>query len=300
MTKPTLYAFLHAAWIIALCGLVSCEKAVLDEDNKGDAPTAEGNLVLKVSFSGISPMELTRADDEWPCTKLNFVVYQDGTKVKNVNQTLGESGYGQAAMTLDAGIYQVLVLAHSSKNNPTLSDPAKIQFTNADGFSDTFYYYGDIKVTDQSQTHDIELERATAMVHFIINDQMPNTVKSMQFYYTGGSGALNAKTGLGCVASKQSVTVDVDPTQEPPYEFCIYTMPREQTASLEMKVTAHKANEDVLKERSFSKIPIERNKITEYAGSFFSDSQGGEQGNSQQTFRITASAEWADTIHRSY
>ena len=33
MTKPTLYAFLHAAWIIALCGLVSCEKAVLDEDN---------------------------------------------------------------------------------------------------------------------------------------------------------------------------------------------------------------------------------------------------------------------------
>lgn len=298
MTKTTLYAFLHAAWIIALCGLVSCEKAVLDEDNNNGDSSAKGNLVLKVSFSGVSPME-TRADAEWPCTKLNFVVYQDGTKVKTVNQSLGDSGYGQTAMTLDAGTYQVLVLAHSS-NNPTLSDPAKIQFTNADGFSDTFYYYGDIEVTEQSQTHDIELERATAMVRFIINDQIPSTVKTMQFYYTGGSGALNAKTGLGCVASKQSVTVDVDPTQKPPYEFCLYTMPREQTANLEMKVTAHKANDDVLKERSFSKIPIERNKVTEYTGSFFSDSQGGEQGNSQQTFRITASAEWADTIHRSY
>lgn len=38
------------------------------------------------------------------------------------------------------------------------------------------------------------------------DETIPSDVRKMQFYYTGGSGAFNAATGLGSVASKQTVT----------------------------------------------------------------------------------------------
>ena len=37
---------------------------------------------------------------------------------------------------------------------------------------------------------------------FVLTDDIPSDVKKMQFYYTGGSGAFNALTGLGSVNSK--------------------------------------------------------------------------------------------------
>lgn len=293
--------------------IVSCEKMNVEADGES-TPTATANLILKVVGSGQTRGSLaagaspaisttmvdfgnTRSgDDYW--SRLHFVFYQEGTKVADRSQNVGDDGYGEVAMTLSEGTYQVLVLAHSSNGAPTLATPDKLQFTNAMGFSDTFYYYGDVTVTAEPQTHEIVLTRVTAMVRFIINDDMPQNVRSMKFYYTGGSGTLDARTGLGCVASKQSVVVDVDPSKlSKPYTFDLYTIPRETTAELSLTVTAYDEIGAMVRERTFKSVEVERNKITEFAGDFFG---GSTQTPGSETFLVSAETEWGGTISRTY
>lgn len=286
--------------------LVSCEKMVVAEDDDSTAaPAAKGNVVLRVAGSADGGAWQTRADGSSPWTQLCFVFYQDGAKVASVTQSESDDGFGEAQLQLSTGSYDLLVLAHSSNGNPTLTTPEKLQFTNAMGFTDTFYYYGTLQVTEQPQTHNITLTRATAMVRFVINDQLPSSVAKMRFYYTGGSGALNAKSGLGCVASKQSVMVDVSEVDGPPYVFELYTIPREASASLTLTVTAYNASDVIVKERQFKDVTVERNLITEYSGSFFTDMPSTGTGDDpvepgQDTFVVTADTEWGGTVSKTY
>ena len=289
----------------------SCEKMNIGDQESVVDYYGEPNLVLNVITTGNEAM--TRADGDIFWTRLNFVVYQNGKKVKGVNQAIGDDDYGKASLTLEEGTYQVLVLAHSGDGNPTLSSAEKIQFTNAIGFTDTFYYYGTITVTSEPKTHNITLNRVTAMLRFIINDDMPANVSNLKFYYTGGSGALNATTGLGCVDSKQTVVIVVDlATLTKPYTFDLYTIPREATASLNLTVTAYDEAQTVVHERTFKDVEVQTNKITEFVGDFFTgnDTPGGDDdpdnggedtpATSNEIFMISANTNWAGTITKSY
>lgn len=295
-------------FLAALAMLPACEKMAVD-DYATNKNSKNANLVLKVVTTGNEAM--TRADGNTFWTHLNFVVYQNGKKVKAVNQAEGDDDYGQAELTLEEGIYQVLVLAHSCDGNPTTTTAEKVQFTNAIGFTDTFYYYGNITVTNKQQTHEITLNRVTALLRFIINDDMPANVSNLKFYYTGGSGALNATTGLGCVDSKQTVIMVVNPaTLTKPYAFDLYTIPRETTANLNLTVTAYDETQTVICERTFKNVEVQTNKITEFSGNFFTGGStsgeednpnpGGETTSGSDLFLINANTAWAGTITKSY
>lgn len=296
--------------MIVLTFVTACEKMDIGPLERV-VDQGEPNLVLNVVTNGSEAM--TRADGEQFWTRLSFVVYQNGKKVNGVNQEAGDEGYGKASLTLEEGTYQVLVLAHSSEGNPTLTSAEKIQFTNAIGFTDTFYYYGTITVTSEQQTHNITLNRVTAMLRFIINDEMPASISNLKFYYTGGSGALNATTGRGCVDSKQTVVIVVNPqTLTKPYSFELYTIPREATASLNLTVTAYDETQAVVHERTFKGVEVQTNKITEFAGDFFTDGSGtgngddpGNGGGDNTTkgsdiFLISAKTSWEGTITQTY
>lgn len=299
-------AFTAVLLIVALVLPSSCEK--MNVNDFSDTDSGEPNLVLNVVTTGNEAM--TRAGESKFWTRLNFAVYQNGKKVKGLNQTEGDNGYGQAELTLEEGTYQVLVLAHSSDGNPTTTSAEKLQFTNAMGFTDTFYYYGTITVTNQQQTHNITLNRVTALLRFIINDDMPANVSSMKFYYTGGSGALNATTGFGCVDSKQTVMIDVNPqTLTKPYTFDLYTIPRESSASLNLTVTAYDPAQTVVLERSFKNVEVQTNKITEFSGDFFTNTptpkddepnSGEITSTENDIFLISANTVWSGTITKSY
>lgn len=303
--KNIRFVFTMALFAAVLAMTTSCEKANMS-DITGKA-VGEPNLVLRVVTTGNEAM--TRADGKTAWNRLCFIVYQNGQKVKGVNQKEGDNGYGQAELTLEAGTYQVLVLAHSSDGNPTTTAAEKIQFTNAMGFTDTFYYYGIISVTGQKQTHNITLNRVTALLRFIINDDIPATVTNLKFYYTGGSGALNATTGFGCVDSKQTVIKVLDhETMTKPCSFDLYTIPKEPTAKLNLTVTAYDEAQTVLYERSFKGIDVQVNRITEFSGDFFTtnptpggeDPQGGEETAGNDIFMISANTEWAGVITQTY
>lgn len=297
--------------------LLACEKPVI-QDSKSETGEAV-SLRLSVGGFNVIPFDETRSSTDIAryCSKLNFVVYQDGKKVKGINQASSDDQFGQVAFSLEPGSYQVLVLAHSANGNPVLSDPAKIQFTNDDGFTDTFFSYDDITIGPNSTDKEVVLDRCTAMFRLITTDSVPDEVALIRFYYTGGSGALDATEGFGCVNSKQVTFFDVtDEMRGKPLRLEIYTIPKATHSTLKILVQAYSAASDILYERQLSDVPIEMNRVTEYVGRLFvpADEQGeGEdegkgnagEGNGAKdgtpSFSVIGlNTEWGETMTGTY
>ena len=269
--------------LLTACLLTSCEKMSMEEDNAQGADGKKQNVVIRITdinagWDGATSR--TQVHISEVCSRLQFAVYQNGTRVKYDNQIVGDDDFGTFALKLEAGSYQLLALGHSGTNNVTTTDPTKLQFTNPGsatgiGFTDTFYYYGDMTVSSDGAQVDISMKRATSMFRLKTADAKPANVKKFQFYYTGGSGALDATTGLGCVNSKQSVFVSLGDTQTgQPLTFEMYTFLHQESGIVTFTVTAFDDSDGVLYEKEF-KASMKRNCITQYTGNFFTN-DGGE------------------------
>ena len=280
---------------IALTLLVAaCEKPILDEE---DAVTRkEANVILHMTqyeqeaFCNSENRAATRAatDITELCSRLNIAIFDDeGTKVKTVAQKEGDASFGTVAMTLAAGTYQLVVIAHNAEGSATITSTEKVTFPN-NKVTDTFYYYGDLVVTSEVQSYDLTLSRAVAMFRMVLtDDEIPSTVTKFKFYYTGGSSTFSPSAGYGCVNSKQTEIRPV--ADDGTYE--IFTLPHtEEDVLTKLTVTALDANDNTVKERIFENIPVTRNQITRYTGGFFGN--GGSGQTSDGTFRLTADPNW--------
>ena len=241
------------AIFVFLMAMVSCEKPISPEDDK--TIKQDGNLVVSIANIGL------------PVTRLNFVVFDmNGARVKQVNQTSDVTDFGRASFQLESGTYQLVVVAHSSDGNPTLASIKKVQYTNAQGFTDTFLATSYISIGDESVTKTVAPHRIVSLCRFVLKDDYPANVKKMRFYYTGGSGAFDATTGLGCVNSKQSVLFDVSNGQK---TFDLYTFLHAAEGTIRLLVTAYDASDNVLLERDYD-VSLQQNHITHCNCPYFS------------------------------
>ena len=251
------------AALMAMSVLTACEKPLFPAEEGADQ---NGNLQVSVYQIEKTPFtRLTRTEQAASevCTRLNFAVYDtEGSRVKQVNQTSDKSGFGTASFSLEEGEYQLVVVGHSSNGNPTMTNLEKIKFTNDIGYTDTFLYSETVTVGEESVEKHVCLDRIVSLCRFELTDDYPSGVKKMRFYYTGGSGAFNAETRLGSVASKQTVMVDVTSGQK---RFDLYTFLHEQSDNIALMVTALDDSDNVLHEREFD-VPMEQNHITWLSG----------------------------------
>ncbi len=281
--------------IVALCVLVACEKALMTEDTSTSGDK-NGNLHVSVCQIEQTPFgNLTRGAEPVAnvCTRLNFAIYDEGgMRVKQINQTSDKAGFGQCAFQLEEGTYQLVVVGHSANGNPTMTNPTKIQFTNATGYTDTFLCYGEVTIGEEQVEYEVSLDRIVALCRFVITDDIPTEVKTMRFYYTGGSGAFDATTGLGCVASKQDVKFTVTAGQK---QFDLYTFLHDLSDNITLTVTALDASGNELYNRQFD-VPMQQNHITWLSGAFFNGS-----GSSSTTIgSVTVNTDWAGETHLTF
>lgn len=292
MMKKMLISICTVCTIVALCVMVSCEKPLMGE--KSDEP--KGNLKVTVYEIEKTPFgSLTRGVEPVSnvCTRLNFAIYDmGGSRVKLVNQTKGTASFGEASFQLEEGDYQVVVLAHSASGNPTMTNPAKIQFTNATGYTDTFLWYEEVTIGEEPVELNVSLGRIVALCRFVITDDFPADVTQIRFYYTGGSGAFNATTGLGCVNSKQEVKFDVTTGQK---QFDLYTFLHAPSDEIALKVTALDAAGNELYAKEFD-VPMQQNYITWLTGAFFN----GSGSSSTVISGVTVDTDWAGETHISF
>ncbi|MBR0273697.1 MAG: FimB/Mfa2 family fimbrial subunit [Bacteroidaceae bacterium] len=277
--------------------LVACEKPIIDETTGKEIP-ADANVILhftqyeQESFGSSAHRSATRSATDITnlCSRLNIGIFDaEGTKVKTVAQKEGDASYGTVALSLAAGTYRLVVIAHSCDGSATITSTEKVTFPN-NKVTDTFYYYGDLVVTAEKQSYDLTLTRAVAMFRLVLtDDEIPSTVAKLKFYYLGGSSTFSPKDGYGCVNSKQTEIRPV--STDGIYE--IYTLPHtEEDVLTKLTVTALDANDNILKERTFENIPITRNQVTRYTGSFFGSGGSGGSSSSDGTFRLTADPDW--------
>ena len=279
--------------ICATFVLLSCEKPIALED--GETDDVEGNLRVNVYEIEKAPFaNLTRAAVSDVCTRLNFAIYDEGgSRLKQVNQTSDKSGFGQCAFQLEEGTYQLVVVGHSANGNPTMTNLGKIQFTNSTGYTDTFLCYGEVSIGEEPVELNISMDRIVALCRFVVTDDIPAEVKKLQFYYTGGSGAFNAATGMGCVNSKQTVTYDVATVSEK--QFDLYTFLHEPSDNIVLTVTALDASGNELHSRQFD-VPMQQNHITRLSGAFFD----GSGSSSTSITGVTVNTNWDGETHLTF
>ena len=314
MKRKTLSAFLTP--LIAVGLLTACEKSVMDDVD--DNVTTTGNVTIRVSdveagWDGCETRTMVEVGEV--CSRLCFAIYnKDGKREKSKNQTSEDKDFGTLSIDLEPGNYEVLVLAHSGKANPTTTNPQKVAFTNPEssggtGFTDTFYYYGKIEATSDKTEIDISMKRATSMFRLVTSDTKPASIKKFQFYYEGGSGTLDATTGWGCVNSKQSVFVSLDDAQTgQPLEFNMYTFLHAETGLVSFTVKAFNANEDVVYSKVFNEVPMQRNCITRYTGNFFvtsnpddtPDTPEDPASGKQATAKVMVDPDWAAILDYTF
>ena len=268
------------AFFIMSAAFSSCQKAVFDEDD-GGAGAVDGVAIRfqvtqfeQIPFGSTSTSRAT--DVGKACTQINFAIYQNGTRVKQINQKASDADFGAVNLSLKEGRYLVVVLAHSCDGIATMTDPAKITFPN-NKVTDTFWYSDSITV-EQDCTYQLKLKRAVAMFRLQATDAVTADVKMVRLYNTGGSSTFDAINGVGCVNSKQwenfNITDDMVGTVR---NFEVYSFPKADNKGLNVKVTTHDKNSNRIFEKEIANAPIQRNVITVYKGRLFSknaDSKG--------------------------
>ncbi len=286
-------------YIIFLFGLLitACEKPILEEEPETREET-NNNLTINIYQIEQTPFSaLTRASTGEMCTHLNFAIYDlEGNRVKQNNQVAGDSDFGTTSFKLPQGDYQLVALGHSSKSNPTMTNPAKIQFSNADGYSDTFLYNTSITIGDNPETLSLSLSRIVSLCRFVIEDTIPEGVAHMQFEYKGGSGAFDASTGLGCVNSTQTVKFDVQ-SGKTNTQYDLYTFLHDTSGTIIITASALDDSDNKMLEYGFE-VPMQQNMVSWVSGKFFSDATLTNSGTATTT--VTINGQWGGELHFQY
>ena len=279
----------------ALFGMVllsaSCEKMNLS-GRSSNADEGDANVVVRItSFEQVPFSATTRTAVGDVCNHMNFVVFdENGERVDQKNQELGDEGFGEGRFTLPLGNYLLAIVAHSSDGNPSVnkrteSKNESISFTNAKGYTDTFFASKSLTVGDSAINLEMNLRRVVAKVRFINEDAIPEKADSIRIYYEGGSGSIDAQSSYGNVKSKQTKWFD---KRETPFE--IFTIPWEDDAYLEATIGAFQAG-DLLTSTVIDSIPIRRNSITTCRGALFDGKV------TKVSFTITVDDSWGSPIN---
>ena len=270
-------------FLFSLLLLTACEKAVIDDADD------LGNVRLSFVPTSSDTRATVAIGDYF--TKLNVMLFDaDGAKVfdKVRTQTAEDANFGTLNLSLTAGTYTVVAVGHSSAVSSTIKSPDMVQFTAKDGekLTDTFCYCGRVTIGEDGGTHELRMNRVTAMVRFRLTDeQLPQSFARLKVDYSGGSANFNPTTFEGCTKSNQS-----ESRTAPAAEYYFFTFPYlARSGYLKMTLSALTSDGTVLTQKTISDVPVTRNRITTYSGTLFDDAPGDI---TQTAFGLSVNPEW--------
>lgn len=269
--------------------LISCEHPDIPKNpNSGNLDNA--NLIVNVATVEHIPFPAftTRASVSDAFSRISIAVFDSkGQRADFSNKSRDEDVYGSASFFLPSGTYQVVVICHSAKQNPTTTDASKIQFTKATGYSDTFLHSEFVEVGDTPVVVNADVQRIVSLCRVVIADTIPDNVTKLHFEYTGGSGYFDASTGYGISTSgnKQQVDFDVEAGRDSTV-YDLYTFLPDDAGSIHLKAQAKDAEDNTVCAREID-VPLKRRQISKLTGPFFAGASG-----STITIVISVDDEW--------
>ena len=268
--------------VIAVCLMTACEKDIAQND--------DGNVHLTFVPTTHDVTRGTVAIGDYFSRLAVQMFDADGNKVfdKVKTQSMDDDDFGTLSVGLTAGTYTVVAVGHSSPVTPTIKSTEMVQFTAKEGIknSDTFAYCGSVTIDADHTSHELRMNRATAMVSFEFSDEtMPANYAGIRVDYNGGSANFNPTTMEGCTKSSQSETRPNRATQ-----YYVFTFPyMSNEGTLKMTLTALDADQNVLTTKTLSGVPVVRNRITHCQGALFDE---GDFTIYQTAFGISVNTDW--------
>lgn len=266
--------------------LISCEHPDIPER----IDTGKSNLTVNVATVEHIPFPAftTRASVSDAFSKISIAVFDSkGQRADVSNKTVSDKDYGSASFFLPSGTYQVVVIGHSAKQNPTTTDASKIQFTKATGYSDTFLHSEIVEVGDTPVVVNADVQRIVSLCRVVIADTIPDNVTKLHFEYTGGSGYFDASTGYGISTSGNKQQVDFDAVAgRDSTVYDLYTFLPDDAGSIHLKAQAKDAEDNTVCAREID-VPLNRRQISKLTGPFFAGASG-----STITIVISVDDEW--------
>ena len=269
--------------------LISCEHPDIPKNpNSGNLDNA--NLTVNVATVEHIPFPAftTRASVSDAFSRISIAVFDSkGQRADVSNKSRDDDGYGSASFFLPSGTYQVVVIGHSAKQNPTTTDASKIQFTKATGYSDTFLHSEIVEVGDTPVVVNADVQRIVSLCRVVIADTIPDNVTKLHFEYTGGSGYFDASTGYGISTSGNKQQVDFDAVAgRDSTVYDLYTFLPDDVGNIHLKAQAKDAEDNTVCAREID-VPLKRRQISKLTGPFFAGASG-----STITIVISVDDEW--------
>ena len=282
MKKLILLAAMPAMSASLLAMLTACEKPITPEGDDGNV-----HLTFVPTTHDVSTRGTVAIGDYF--SRLAVQMFdQDGNKVfdKVKTQSRDDDDFGTLNVGLTAGTYTVVAVGHSSPVTPTIKSTDMVQFTAKDGIknSDTFSYCGNVTIDADHTSHELRMNRMTAMVMFEFTDEtMPTNYVALRADYSGGSANFNPSTSEGCTKSTQSELRG----KATPYFFTFPYL--SDTGTLKMTLTALDADENTLTTKTLTDVPVTRNRITHCQGTLFGN---GDFTIYQTAFGLSVNTDW--------
>ncbi|MFW5526268.1 MAG: FimB/Mfa2 family fimbrial subunit [Prevotella sp.] len=301
--------------------LASCEKAMTTNDDD-DTPGMENghSVTFRITVPATEGTEFAEARQhpkeifrisapvtEEPMrvasaafSRITLAIFKDGALVDQVNQSAEKDGFGNINMKLENGTYTAVVLAHSCEGTVNIANDVYKVAMPDNKVTDSFWCNQEFTVGDNTSTVNLSLERIVGKFVLKVLDNIPSKVKTMEFYFTGGSSTLDAVNGVGIVNSRQTVKIPVTSDMVgKPATFEVYTFPRTDSEYLKMKVSALNSSGASLTTKTFEEVPIAKNQVTTYSGSFFGGDPGSG-GDTNVSFTITVNTVWDGQIDEAF
>ena len=234
-------------------------------------------------------------------SRIEYVVYhkESGAIVKHQmfteenSEDFGEYIYDE----LEAGVYSIVLLAHSTTGATLLGNVASFPEV-----SDSFYATEEVTVSRESEGTPVEiiLKRIVARIEFVGIKTTPDNVAKFILEIEERYNTTNLKTGETSNAEflrkEYPLSAGMSPNDSPIYQF--YTFVPEplqgDTSFLSaIKLITLDINEDTLHTIDLTAIPVMRNRITRYSGSLYAPNTNS---NTLQ-LEIEDYGHWRDTIN---
>lgn len=135
----------------------------------------------------------------------------------------------------------------------------KVKFTS-NKLTDTFYYYGRLSIKSDKVEADVNLQRAVAAFKLHITDEtIPEEVRSIKFYYTGGEQYAGCNHGIWLC--KQSADGNLQFHRQQQRLHHLYTFPHEENKAIKMTVSILDDDAHAIKTFTKSGFKMKRNEI---------------------------------------
>ena len=227
---------------------------------------------------------------------LEYVVFDQDDRIIKHQQLKSEEGNTTEMMVADEfspGVYQICFLAHSSSD-------IQLEGNNMvfpDEVSECFYYSEEFEVEiGDDMTENFTLTRVVSRVEFVATDnEIPDDITSFKVETSGIYKTFDLLYGYAAKETSAFTLTHVftdddrEPGNAPVHAFYTFVPEGEENSLTKATLQALDAEEEPVREKEITDIPIYPNRITRYSGILYTNA-------TDASFNLVINTDWGEAI----